>query len=67
MMHLASCLAGIAFNQTSFRINHGIAHAAGVLAYTFLMYRVNGIFITLMIHFNADLNESDISKIVQQQ
>lgn len=57
MMHLASCLAGIAFNQTSLGINHGIAHAAGARLHI-PHGRVNGILLPSVIHFNADLNES---------
>lgn len=57
-MHLASCLAGMAFNLTSLGINHGIAHAAGARLH--LPHgRINAILLPDVINFNASLENYD--------
>lgn len=53
-MHLASCMAGMAFNLTSLGLNHGIAHAAGARLHV-PHGRMNGILLPTVIEYNADL------------
>lgn len=53
-MHVASCLAGMAFNLTSLGLNHGIAHAAGARLHV-PHGRMNTILLPSVIEFNADL------------
>lgn len=57
-MHLASCLAGMAFNLTSLGINHGIAHAAGARLHV-PHGRINAILLPEVIAFNASLDDYD--------
>ena len=57
MMHLASCLAGIAFNQTSLGINHGICSRRGC-SLTHSSWSSQRDLLPSVIHFNADLNAS---------
>ncbi|WP_122646067.1 1-propanol dehydrogenase PduQ [Enterococcus mediterraneensis] len=60
-MHLASCLAGMAFNLTSLGLNHGIAHAAGALLHV-PHGRINAILLPSVIEFNGSLESFDITE-----
>jgi 1-propanol dehydrogenase len=53
-MHIASCMAGMAFNVTSLGINHGIAHAAGARLHV-PHGRMNAIILPEVIAFNSGL------------
>ncbi|AXY26102.1 alcohol dehydrogenase [Suicoccus acidiformans] len=53
-MHIASTMAGMAFNQASLGLNHGIAHAAGARLHI-PHGRLNGILLTEVIRFNSGL------------
>ncbi|MDT2757754.1 iron-containing alcohol dehydrogenase [Enterococcus asini] len=55
-MHLASCMAGMAFNLTSLGLNHGIAHAAGARLHV-PHGRMNAILLPNVIEFNANVNQ----------
>ena len=54
-MHTASCLAGIAFNEVSLGINHGIAHALGA-QFHIPHGRANAMILPHVLYFNAELD-----------
>jgi 1-propanol dehydrogenase len=59
-MHLASCMAGMAFNVTSLGLNHGIAHAAGARLHV-PHGRMNAILLPDVIAFNSGLANGKVT------
>ena len=55
-MHYASCMAGMAFDQTSLGVNHGIAHNIGG-RFKVPHGRANGILLPHIVEYNADLKD----------
>ncbi|MGM0125844.1 propanol dehydrogenase PduQ [Enterococcus sp. AZ194] len=53
-MHIASCMAGMAFNVASLGLNHGIAHAAGARLHV-PHGRMNAILLPEVVAFNSGL------------
>lgn len=60
-MHVASCLAGLAFNSASLGLNHGIAHALGA-RFHIPHGRANAIAMPHVIEFNSGINKHSKSK-----
>ncbi len=55
-IHMASTMAGMAFNIASLGLNHGIAHAAGA-RWHIPHGRINGILLPSIIRYNAGVTE----------
>ena len=60
-MHMASTMAGMAFNIASLGLNHGIAHAAGA-RWHIPHGRINGILLPNIIRYNSGIVEGAYSK-----
>lgn len=59
-MHLASCMAGMAFNVTSLGLNHGIAHAAGARLHV-PHGRMNAMLLPEVIAYNSGLANGKVT------
>lgn len=63
-VHYASCIAGIAFNQASLGLCHGIAHTIGGKLH--LPHgRINGILLPTIVQFNANESQRALEKYAQ--
>ncbi len=60
-MHVASCLAGLAFNSASLGLNHGMAHQLGA-NFHIPHGRANAILLPHIIQFNTDINKNSRSR-----
>ena len=60
-VHIASCLAGLAFNSASLGLNHGMAHQLGA-RFHIPHGRANAILLPYIIEYNSDIRSSSKSQ-----
>ena len=60
-VHIASCLAGLAFNSSSLGLNHGMAHQLGAM-FHIPHGRANAILLPYIIEYNSEIGTFSRSK-----